>query len=306
MYVVKRNGTHEPVQFDKIQSRLETLKTEQNLTNVDAASLAQTVVSGLYAGVTTEELDTLAAETSASRTYIHPDYSKMAAAISASNLHKKLKFEPFSVKIAKLAAYVHPITNKPAPLISTKHAQIVADHAQALDNAIDYTHDYTFRYFGLKTLENAYLLKMNNTVAMTPQDLLMRLALGMWGDNIEMVLKVYNDLSLKKYIHATPSLFNAATPRPQMSSCFLQTVKSDSIDGIFDTLKDCAIISKYAGGIGLSIHKIRASDSYIAGTGGISNGLVPMLRVFNDTARYVDQVCTNAFLIAHACVHLCA
>lgn len=289
MFVVKRDGRQEPVQFDKIQARISSLRTERELWAVDPASLAQKVIKGLYSGVTTAELDTLAAETAASKILEHPDFSRMAAALEVSSLHKEVT-GTFSEVIRRLSVYQHPITGKPAPLIDAEVAAIVATHAAELDAAIDYNLDYDFTYFGFKVLEKSYLLRMNGKVATRPQDMFMRVAVGMHKNDIPSVLQCYRDMAQRYFIHATPTLFNAGTPHPQMSSCFLLTVKGDSIDGIFDTLKDCATISKHAGGIGVSMHKIRASHSYIAGTNGKSNGLVPMLQVYNNTARYVDQV----------------
>jgi len=287
MFVIKRSGKKEAVQLGKIQTRLDTIRDEQKL-NVETVALAQKVVEGLHNGVTTNELDTLAAETSAAKMMQHPDYSRMAAAIEVSSLHKETE-ESFSKNIAAMAAYVHPITGKSAPLISKEVAAIVAAHAERLDAAIDYSRDYKFLYAGFMVLKKSYLLKMHDKVAERPQQLFMRVAVGMHMADIDSAIQVYHDMSQKYYIHATPTLYNGGTCHPQMSSCFLLTMKEDSIDGIFETLKRCASISKYAGGIGLSMHKIRAQGSYICGTNGNSNGIVPMLQVFNNTARYVDQ-----------------
>lgn len=288
MNVLKRNGKLEPVDFSKIQTRLDLLRDERKLTQVDTILLAKAVVQGLRDGIATTELDTLAAETAAVRVYEHPEYSAMAAAIEISSLHKET-CGSFSDNCARLAAYKHPVTGEPAPLLSKSVAGIVAANAAKLDAAIDYTKDYDFSYFGFRVLAKSYLLRMNGKVAERPQQLLLRVALGVYKDDVDSAIAMYRDMADKYYIHATPTLFNSGTPRPQMSSCFLLTMEADSIDGIYDTLKTCAVISKYAGGIGVSMHKIRASGSYIAGTNGSSNGLVPMLQVYNSTARYVDQ-----------------
>jgi ribonucleoside-diphosphate reductase alpha subunit len=230
----------------------------------------------------------LAAQTAASFATQHPDYSILAARISISNLHKQTA-KKFSELIYNFHHYIHPTTKEPAPLISKETYEIVMKHADALDGAVIHDRDFEYDYFGFKTLEKSYLLKMNGKIAERPQCMLMRVAVGIHGDDIERVIETYNYLSERYFTHATPTLFNAGTCMPQMSSCYLLQMKEDSIDGIYDTLKHCAIISKYAGGIGLAIHKIRASRSYIRGTNGSSNGIVPMLRVFNNTARYVDQ-----------------
>jgi ribonucleotide reductase alpha subunit len=289
MRVIKRNGELEPVDIGKIQKRLDALRAERKLDQVETVTLAQTVVRGLRDGITTNELDRLAAETAAPRILQHPDYGKMAAAIEVSSLHKET-LDSFSENVALMAVHKHCATGKPAPLISAEVAAIVAANAAKLDAAIDYTKDYDFSYFGFMVLKKSYLLKMNGKTVERPQQMFMRVAVGIYKADISAAITMYMDLANKFYIHATPTLFNSGTPQPQMSSCFLLTVAADSIEGIFDTLKQCATISKYAGGIGLSMHKIRAQGSYIAGTNGNSNGLVPMLQVFNSTARYVDQV----------------
>lgn len=230
----------------------------------------------------------LASETAASFSTQHPDYSILAARIAVSNLHKDT-LGTFSDLIEQFHKYVHPTTGEPAPLVSDETYNIVLNNKDRLDNAIDHRRDFEYDYFGFKTLEKSYLLKMNGKISERPQMMLMRVSVGIHGDNIDDVIETYNLLSLRFFTHATPTLFNAGTCMPQMSSCFLLTMKEDSIDGIYDTLKSCAVISKYAGGIGLAIHNIRGSSSYIRGTNGSSNGIVPMLRVFNNTARYVDQ-----------------
>ena len=288
MYVVKRNKTHEPVAFDKITARITNLCWGLDPAWVDPLVIAQRVVSGIFNGVETEQLDKLAAETSASFATRHPDFSKLAARIEVSNLHKKTNYS-FSELAKKLHSYIHPITHKPAGLLADDVFDVIMANAEVLDAAIDYQRDFEFDYFGFMTLAQSYLLQLDGTVAERPQHMWMRVAVGIHKSDIRAAIETYNCMSTKQFIHATPTLFNAGTPKPQMSSCFLLTMKEDSIDGIFDTLKSCAIMSKYAGGIGLSVQDVRAQASYIAGTNGTSNGLVPMLRVFNDTARYVDQ-----------------
>lgn len=250
--------------------------------------VSQKVIMGLYDGVTTTELDKLASETAAYMAVEHPGYSQLAARIEISNLHK-MTSKSFSETCTRLRNYIEPKTNKPAPMIAEDVYDIVMKNKDVLDSALIFDRDYLFDYFGFKTLERSYLLRINGKIVERPQHLLMRVAIGIHKEDIDQVLKTYELCSQKFFTHATPTLFNAGTPRPQMSSCFLLTMKDDSIEGIYDTLKQCAQISKYAGGIGVSIHGIRAANSYIRGTGGSSNGLVPMLRVFNDTARYVDQ-----------------
>ena len=246
------------------------------------------VINGLYPGVTTVELDNLAAEMAATMTTKHPDYALLAARIAVSNLHKETK-KRFSDVVTDLFSMTCPKTGKKIPMISEQHNKIIQDNKDRLDSAIVYDRDFEYQYFGFKTLERSYLLKINGKVVERPQQMLMRVSVGIHGEDIEAAIETYDLLSKKLFTHASPTLFNAATPRPQLSSCFLLTMASDSIEGIYDTLKQCALISKSAGGIGLNIHNIRASGTYIAGTNGNSNGLMPMLRVFNNTARYVDQ-----------------
>ncbi|KAL0076585.1 ribonucleoside-diphosphate reductase large chain [Phycomyces blakesleeanus] len=255
---------------------------------IDPTSIAQKVISGVYQGVTTVELDNLAAETAAYMTTAHPDYAILAARIAISNLHKETK-KVFSQVIEDLHKYINPKTDKHSPMISDYTYNVVAKNAERLNSAIIYDRDFGYNFFGFKTLERSYLLKINGKVAERPQHLIMRVSVGIHGDDIDSVIETYNLMSEKFFTHASPTLFNAGTPRPQMSSCFLLTMKEDSIEGIYATLKICAQISKTAGGIGMSIHNIRATGSYIAGTNGYSNGILPMLRVFNNTARYVDQ-----------------
>ncbi len=287
MYVVKRDGRKEPIMFDKITARVRKLCYGLN-NLVDPVKVAMRVIEGLYDGVTTSELDNLAAEIAATMTTTHPDYAKLAARISVSNLHKNTK-KSFSETMKDLYEYVNPRTGKKAPLLSDEVYQVIAEHAEQLDSTIIYNRDFGYDYFGFKTLERSYLLKINGKIAERPQQMLMRVAVGIHLDDMDAVVETYELMSKKYFTHATPTLFNSGTPKPQMSSCFLLAMKDDSIDGIYDTLKQTAKISQSAGGIGLSIHNIRATGSYIAGTNGTSNGIVPMLRVFNDTARYVDQ-----------------
>tara|TARA_B100001093_G_scaffold519295_1_gene607628 strand:+ start:46244 stop:48694 length:2451 start_codon:yes stop_codon:yes gene_type:complete len=287
MHVVKRDGRKEPVMFDKITARVRKLCYGLN-DLVDPVKVAMRVIDGLYDGVTTSELDNLAAEIAATLTTTHPDYAKLAARISVSNLHKNTK-KSFSETMKELYEYINPRTAKKAPLLSKEVNDVIQENADKLDSAIIYNRDFSYDYFGFKTLERSYLLKLNGTIAERPQHMLMRVSIGIHLNDLDAAIKTYELMSKKYFTHATPTLFNSGTPKPQMSSCFLLTTKEDSIDGIYDTLKQTAKISQSAGGIGLSIHNIRATGSYISGTNGTSNGIVPMLRVFNDTARYVDQ-----------------
>ncbi len=273
--------------FDKITARVRKLCYGLN-SLVDPVKVAMRVIEGLYDGVTTSELDNLAAEIAATMTTAHPDYAKLAARISVSNLHKNTK-KSFSETMKDLYEYVNPRTGKKAPLLSDEVYKVVSENAEQLDSTIIYNRDFGYDYFGFKTLERSYLLKLNGKIAERPQHMLMRVAVGIHLNDLESAIETYELMSKKFFTHATPTLFNSGTPKPQMSSCFLLAMKDDSIDGIYDTLKNTAKISQSAGGIGLSIHNIRATGSYIAGTNGTSNGIVPMLRVFNDTARYVDQ-----------------
>ncbi len=288
MFVIKRDGRKESVKFDKITSRIERLCYGLNNKHVSPLLVSQRVVQGLYDGVTTMQLDNLAAETSATMATKHPDYAILAARIAVSNLHKSTK-KSFSETVTDLYNYIDPRSGDRAALISDEVYQIVEKHKEKIDSSIIYNRDYTFDYFGFKTLERSYLLKLDGKIAERPQHMFMRVAIGIHGEDIDAVIETYNLMSEKWFIHATPTLFNAGTPKPQLSSCFLLSMQSDSIEGIYDTLTQCAKISQSAGGIGLSIHNIRAKGSYIKGTNGESNGLVPMLRVFNATARYVDQ-----------------
>ena len=287
MYVLKRDGRKEPIMFDKITARVRKLCYGLN-DLVDPVKVAMRVIEGLYDGVTTSELDNLAAETAATMTTTHPDYAQLAARISVSNLHKNTK-KSFVETMKDLYTYVNPRTGKKAPLLADNVHKIIKDNAELLDSTIIYNRDFGYDYFGFKTLERSYLLKINGQIVERPQHMLMRVSVGIHLDDLDAAIETYHLMSKRYFTHATPTLFNSGTPKPQMSSCFLLAMKDDSIDGIYDTLKQTAKISQSAGGIGLSIHNIRATGSYIAGTNGTSKGIVPMLRVFNDTARYVDQ-----------------
>ncbi len=287
MFVVKRDGRREPMMFDKITSRVRKLCYSLN-ERIDPIRVAMRVIEGLYDGVTTSELDNLAAEIAATMTTTHPDYARLAARISVSNLHKNTK-KSFSDVMEDLYTYENPKTGKKAPLLADDVYKVIMDHKDILDSTIIYNRDFSYDYFGFKTLERSYLLKINGQIAERPQHMLMRVSVGIHLNDIDSVIETYELMSKKYFTHATPTLFNSGTPKPQMSSCFLLTMKDDSIDGIYDTLKQTAQISQSAGGIGLAIHNVRASGSYISGTNGTSNGIVPMLKVFNDTARYVDQ-----------------
>ena len=288
MQVVNRKGEREDVRFDAILDKLRRLSEGLDPNWVDPANLTKLTIEGLYDGVTTRELDQLAAETAASLVSHHPDYSKLAARICVDDLHRSTK-EVFTDVITDLREYIDPESKLHAPLISEGVYEIIMANAEVLNNHIDYNRDYNYDYFGFKTLERSYLLRLDGEVAERPQHMLMRVAVGIHQNDIEKALRTYDLMSQGYFTHATPTLFNSGTPMPQMSSCFLLTMQEDSLHGIYDTLKQCALISKSAGGIGLSIHHIRAKGSYIKGTNGNSNGIVPMLRVFNDTARYVDQ-----------------
>ena len=287
MFVVKRGGHKEPVMFDKITARIKKLCYGLNPL-VDPVRVSMRVIEGLYDGVTTSELDNLAAEVAATMTTTHPDYANLASRISVSNLHKNTK-KSFSQTMDDLYNYVNPRTNKKAPLLSDEVYKVIKKNAEKLDSTIIYNRDFNYDYFGFKTLERSYLLKLNGVTVERPQHMLMRVSIGIHLDDLDAAIETYTLMSKKYFTHATPTLFNSGTPKPQLSSCFLLTMQDDSIDGIYNTLKQTAKISQSAGGIGLSIHNIRATGSYIAGTNGTSNGIVPMLRVFNDTARYVDQ-----------------
>ncbi|VDM78120.1 unnamed protein product [Strongylus vulgaris] len=299
-------GRKETVHFDKITARIQKLSYNLNMDYVDPVLVAMKVIGGLYKGVSTVELDNLAAETAASMTTQHPDYAILAARIAVSNLHKKTG-KVFSEVMKRLYEFRHPSTGEHSPMISKETYDIIMKNAdvrfdftrfdslsqllifQRLNSAIVYDRDFSYTYFGFRTLERSYLLKINKEVAERPQHMLMRVAVGIHGEDIDGAIETYNLMSERYFTHASPTLFNAGTVWPQLSSCFLLTMSEDSIAGIYDTLKQCALISKSAGGIGLNVHNIRATGSLIAGTNGTSNGLVPMLRVYNNTARYVDQ-----------------
>lgn len=287
MFVVKRDGRKESVQFDKITARIKKLCYGLNPI-VDPVTVAIKVIEGVYDGVTTSDLDNLAAEVAATNTVKHPDYALLASRIAVSNLHKNTK-KSFTATMADLYQYVDPRTGDRATLLADDVYEIIVKNSELLDSTLIYDRDFRFDFFGFKTLERSYLLKLNGKVAERPQHLFMRVAIGIHKDDIKSAIETYHLMSEGWFTHATPTLFNAGTPKPQMSSCFLLTMKKDSISGIYETLSQCAKISQSAGGIGLSIHDIRATGSYIKGTNGTSNGIVPMLRVFNDTARYVDQ-----------------
>ncbi len=288
MYVIKRNGQREAVHFDKITARIEKLMFGLDRRFVEPIEIAKKTIQGIYDNVSTVELDNLAAETAASMVTLHPDYGRLAARIAVSNLHKTTP-RTFSECARLLYTYVDPKTGEPAPLLADDVYQVIAQNATALDKAIDYSRDFEFDYFGFKTLERSYLLKLNGKPIECPQHMFMRVAVGIHKTDIAAAIETYDLMSDKWFTHATPTLFNSGTPKPQMSSCFLLMMQEDSIPGIFNTLKQCAEISQSAGGIGLAIHNIRATGSYIRGTNGTSNGIVPMLRMYNDTARYVDQ-----------------
>ncbi|MEX2593031.1 MAG: ribonucleoside-diphosphate reductase subunit alpha [Anditalea sp.] len=288
MLVIKRDGRRESVRFDKITTRIENLCYELDGRYIHPIEVAKKVIDGLYDGVMTTELDKLAAEVCASMTVKHPEYAILAARIAISNLHKTTS-QSFSNTMKRLYTYINPKTGENAALIAPDVYGVVKKNAARLDGAIDYKRDFDYDYFGFKTLERSYLVRLEDKVVERPQHMLMRVAIGIHKEDIEAAIETYTLLSQKWFTHATPTLFNAGTTKPQLSSCFLLTMKDDSIDGIYDTLKQCAKISQSAGGIGLSIHNVRAKGTYIRGTNGVSNGIVPMLRNFDMTARYVDQ-----------------
>ncbi len=287
MYVIKRDGRKEAIKFDKITARI--MKMCYGLDPlVSPEAVAMKVIEGIYDGVLTTDLDNLAAEVAAARTIDHPDYALLASRIAVSNLHKETK-KSFSEVVEDLHTYVDPKTGQNASLIADDVYNTIMENREVLDSSIIYDRDFRYDYFGFKTLTRSYLLKLDGLIVERPQQMLMRVAVGIHKKDIQSAIKTYNLMSEGWFTHATPTLFNSGTPKPQMSSCFLLTMKEDSIEGIYETLKSCAQISQSAGGIGLAIHDIRATGSYIKGTNGTSNGIVPMLRVFNDTARYVDQ-----------------
>jgi len=284
MRVIKRNSETEDVSFDKVLNRLKNLS---NGLTIDVSEIAQKVCTRIYDGVKTYELDELAAYLCSSMSIEHPDYSILASRIIVSNHHKNTS-PSFSETVHILYNNVDNQNNH-TPLVSEELYNIVVNNKEKLNTYIDYQRDYLFDYFGFKTLERAYLLRLNKKIIERPQHMWMRVAIGIHGDDIKEVLQTYDLMSKKYFTHATPTLFNAGTNRPQLSSCFLCSINDDSVAGIFDSLKEIALISKYAGGIGLHIHQIRANGSHIRGTNGTSNGIIPMLRVFNNTARYIDQ-----------------
>ena len=289
MYVIKRDGEKEEVAFDKITRRIAALCDGLNPEFVDPVKVTQKVVEGVYSGVSTSEIDILAAETCAYMSQFHPDFSTLAARIAVSNLHKNTN-EDFC-EVVRTLYEVTDKAGRPAPLVSVNLLDVVNRFRDDINSAIDYDRDYQFDYFGFKTLERSYLLRYPSTkkIVERPQHMFMRVALGIHGEAIPEAINTYILMSKGFFTHATPTLFNAGTPKPQMSSCFLLSMKEDSIEGIYETLKQSAMISKTAGGIGIAITGVRSCESYIRGTNGFSNGIVPMLRVFNDTARYVDQ-----------------
>ena len=286
--VLKRDGREEEVSLEKLTSRIAASCDGLDLEFVSPATVAKGVIGGLYNGVTTVALEQLVAETAGYMCLEHPDYSKLAARISMSSLRKSTP-DLFSASIKRLYEYSDPATGMKAGLISDTLYATVQKHGAEIDARIDNMRDENYNYFGFKTLEKSYLLRLDGEVAERPQYMLMRVALGIHGNDLEAAFETYDLMSNKWFTHASPTLFNAGTKRPQMSSCYLLDMEEDSIEGIYDTVKKCARVSKAAGGIGLSVGSIRARGTYIKGTKGISNGLVPMLRVFDATARYVDQ-----------------
>ena len=287
MHVIKRNGKKEIISFDKILKRIKAVGKYFNLQNIIYAQLTMKVIDQLYDNIETTKIDELTAQQCASMTSTHPDYSKLASAITISNLQKNTN-SSFYETICKLYNFVD-VNNNGYKLIHENIMKIVEENKDVIESMIDYERDFLFDYFGFKTLERAYLMKCNSQIVERPQHMWMRVSITIHGSNMEKVKETYDFMSQKYFIHATPTLFNAGTPRPQLSSCYLIGMESDSIDGIFNTVKECAQISKWSGGIGLHVHNIRSSGSHIRGTNGISNGLIPMLGVFNKTARYVDQ-----------------
>ena len=287
MYVITRSEEKEPVKFDAITDRIESLSKDL-IPNIDPAVIAQKVIEGIYDGISTRELDQLAAETAAYLSVKHPDYAVLAGRIAVSNLHKETR-GCFSENIKSMYHYVDAKLGQESPLISRELYEFVMENAEVIDKAIVDRRDFDYDYFGFKTLERSYLLKMDKRIVERPSQMLMRVSLGIHINNLDAALETYELISCKYFTHASPTLFNSGTNKPQLSSCFLLTMKEDSIKGIYDTLKQTALISQSAGGIGLSVHNVRATGSPIRGTNGTSNGIVPMLKVFNDTARYVDQ-----------------
>ena len=286
MYVTKRDGQREIVSFDKILKRIRTIGTEAGI-KINYTSLVMKVIDQLYDGISTTKIDELSAEQCASLASTHPDYNILAGRITISNHHKNTP-NSFLEVINQLYWY-RDGHNRHSPLVSHELFVVVNANPDFFEALCDYSRDYLIEYFGFKTLERAYLMKINKVTVERPQHMWLRVAVGIHGDNLEDIRETYELMSQKYFTHATPTLFNAGTPRQQLSSCFLLGMESDSVDGIYNTLKECALISKWAGGIGLHIHNIRASGSHIRGTNGQSNGIVPMLKVFNNTAKYIDQ-----------------
>ena len=286
MLVKKRNGNMEVIAFDKILRRIKTIGTEVGI-KINYTTLAMKVIDQLYNGISTTQIDELSAQQCASLASTHPDYNVLASRITISNHHKNT-VGSFSQVMTELYEYKDK-HGQQSPLVSQELYDVVQKYGSELESMLDYSRDYLIDYFGFKTLERAYLMKINKETVERPQHMWLRVAVGIHGDNLENVKETYDCMSQKYFTHATPTLFNAGTPHPQLSSCYLLSMENDSIEGIYNTLKDCALISKWAGGIGLHIHNVRASGSHIRGTNGASNGIVPMLRVFNNTARYVDQ-----------------
>ena len=288
MKVKKRNGELEEMRYDKITKRISALCNDLNMEYIDPTFITLKVTQGIYDGISTSELDVLAAETAASMTTTHPDYAKLAGRLAVTNLHKTTP-KKFSQSIKELHSFVEPRTGKESSLIADEVYEFVMENKEVIDGAIVLDRDFDFDYFGFKTLERSYLLKIGKRVVERPQYMYMRVAVGICGGDIKMALRIYDDLSQHFYTHATPTLFNAGTRRPQMSSCFLIGNKGDDIDGLFDTIKDVAKISKWAGGIGLHVHDVRAKGAYIKGTGGESDGLLPMMKTYNEVARWINQ-----------------
>jgi hypothetical protein len=288
MKVKKRDGSLEEMRYDKITKRISALCHDLNLDYIDPTYVTLKVTQGIYDGITTTELDNLAAETAASMVTTHPDYAKLSGRLAVSNLHKTTP-KKFSQCIKELHSFIEPKTLKESSLISDEVYEFVMNHKETIDFAIHQDRDLDFDFFGFKTLERSYLLKIGDRVVERPQYMYMRVAVGICNGDIDMAIRIYNDLSQHFYTHATPTLFNAGTVRPQMSSCFLIGNKGDDIDGLFDTIKDVAKISKWAGGIGLHVHDVRAKGAYIKGTGGQSDGLLPMMKTYNEVARWINQ-----------------
>ena len=286
MYVVKRNGEREVVSFDKILQRIKNTGTEVNI-QMNYTALAMKVIDQLYDGISTAQIDELTSDQCASLASTHPDYNILAGRIVVSN-HQKNTSSSFQEVMSQLYNF-RDKHGEQSSLISEELYSISVEHGASLDALCDYSRDYLIDYFGFKTLERAYLMKIEKQIVERPQHMWLRVAIGIHGKDFDRVKQTYEYMSQKYFTHATPTLFNAGTKRPQLSSCFLIAMEQDSISGIYNTLSDCANISKWAGGIGMHIHNIRATGSHIRGTNGTSNGIVPMLRVFNNTAKYVDQ-----------------